>query len=29
MNCANACPKHLNPAEAIAEIKRMMVERKV
>ena len=22
MNCAKACPKHLNPAEAIAEIKR-------
>jgi len=29
MNCANACPKHLNPAKAIAEIKKMMVERKV
>ena len=29
MNCANACPKHLNPAKAIAEIKRTMVERKV
>jgi succinate dehydrogenase iron-sulfur subunit len=29
MNCANACPKHLNPAQAIAEIKQMMVERKV
>ena len=29
MNCANACPKHLNPAKAIAEIKQMMVERKV
>jgi succinate dehydrogenase / fumarate reductase iron-sulfur subunit len=29
MNCAKACPKHLNPAEAIAEIKRMMVERQV
>src|SRR5258706_4992027 len=29
MNCANACPKHLNPAEAIAGIKKMMVERKV
>jgi len=27
MNCANACPKSLNPAKAIAEIKRMMVER--
>ncbi|HEY1361405.1 MAG TPA: succinate dehydrogenase iron-sulfur subunit [Xanthobacteraceae bacterium] len=29
MNCAKACPKGLNPAEAIAEIKRMMVERQV
>ena len=29
MNCAKACPKHLNPAKAIAEIKQMMVERKV
>ncbi len=28
MNCANACPKGLNPAKAIAEIKKMMVERK-
>jgi len=27
MNCAKACPKHLNPAQAIAEIKKMMVER--
>lgn len=27
MNCARACPKDLNPAEAIAEIKRMMLER--
>ncbi|RMF11886.1 MAG: succinate dehydrogenase iron-sulfur subunit [Alphaproteobacteria bacterium] len=27
MNCTNACPKHLNPAKAIAEIKKMMVER--
>ncbi len=27
MNCANACPKNLNPAKAIAEIKKMMVER--
>jgi len=27
MNCANACPKGLNPAKAIAEIKQMMVER--
>jgi len=29
MNCAKACPKHLNPAKAIAEIKQMMVERQV
>ncbi len=29
MNCAKACPKHLNPAKAIAEVKRMMVERQV
>lgn len=28
MNCANACPKGLNPAKAIAEIKKMMVERR-
>jgi succinate dehydrogenase / fumarate reductase iron-sulfur subunit len=28
MNCAKACPKDLNPAKAIAEIKKMMVERK-
>ncbi len=27
MNCAKACPKGLNPAKAIAEIKNMMVER--
>jgi len=27
MNCANVCPKGLNPAEAIAEIKKLMVER--
>ena len=27
MNCANACPKGLNPAKAIAETKKMMVER--
>jgi succinate dehydrogenase / fumarate reductase, iron-sulfur subunit len=27
MNCAKACPKSLNPAKAIAEIKQMMVER--
>ena len=29
MNCANACPKGLNPAKAIAEIKKMMVERQI
>jgi succinate dehydrogenase / fumarate reductase iron-sulfur subunit len=29
MNCANACPKSLNPAKAIAEIKKMMVDRQV
>ena len=28
MNCAKACPKGLNPAKAIAEIKKMMVARK-
>jgi succinate dehydrogenase / fumarate reductase iron-sulfur subunit len=27
MNCANTCPKGLNPAKAIAEIKKMMIER--
>ena len=29
MNCAQACPKSLNPAKAIAEIKKMMVERQM
>ena len=29
MNCTNACPKGLNPAKAIAEIKKMMVARRV
>ncbi len=29
MNCAKACPKGLNPAKAIAEIKNMMVDRQV
>ena len=29
MNCAKTCPKGLNPAKAIGEIKQMMVERKV
>ena len=28
MNCAKACPKNLNPAKAIAELKKMMVEKK-
>jgi len=28
MNCANTCPKSLNPAKAIGEIKKLMVERK-
>ena len=29
MNCAKACPKGLNPAKAIAGIKKMLVERQV
>ena len=29
MNCTKTCPKGLNPAKAIAEVKRMMVERAV
>jgi len=29
LNCAQACPKGLNPAKAIAEIKKMMVERRL
>jgi succinate dehydrogenase / fumarate reductase iron-sulfur subunit len=29
MNCANACPKGLNPSQAIAEIKQLMVKRAV
>ena len=29
MNCAKTCPKGLNPAKAIAHIKKMMVERTV
>jgi succinate dehydrogenase / fumarate reductase iron-sulfur subunit len=29
MNCANVCPKGLNPAKAIAEIKKMEMERVV
>ena len=27
MNCTKTCPKSLNPAKAIASIKKMMVER--
>jgi succinate dehydrogenase / fumarate reductase iron-sulfur subunit len=29
MNCTDSCPKDLNPAKAIAEIKKMMVQRKM
>lgn len=29
MNCARTCPKGLNPAKAIAEIKKLMVERRM
>ena len=29
MNCANVCPKCLNPAKAIAETKKLMVERQI
>jgi len=29
MNCAKVCPKGLNPAKAIAEIKKMMVQRRM
>ena len=29
MNCAKACPKGLNPAKAIAELKKLMIERRV
>jgi succinate dehydrogenase / fumarate reductase iron-sulfur subunit len=29
MNCTKTCPKSLNPAKAIAEIKKMLVERTV
>jgi succinate dehydrogenase / fumarate reductase iron-sulfur subunit len=28
MNCTDVCPKDLNPARAIAAIKRMLVERR-
>jgi len=27
MNCARTCPKGLNPAKAIAEVKKLIVER--
>jgi succinate dehydrogenase / fumarate reductase iron-sulfur subunit len=29
MNCANVCPKGLNPARAIGEIKKMEMERQL
>jgi succinate dehydrogenase / fumarate reductase, iron-sulfur subunit len=29
LNCAQTCPKGLNPAKAIAEVKKMMVERRI
>ena len=29
MNCANTCPKGLNPAKAIAEIKKLMIAREL
>jgi succinate dehydrogenase / fumarate reductase iron-sulfur subunit len=29
MNCAKVCPKGLNPAKAISEIKNMMIERQM
>ncbi len=29
MNCTKTCPKHLNPAKAIAEIKKMLVARRM
>lgn len=28
MNCTKTCPKHLNPAKAIAEVKKLMVTRR-
>jgi succinate dehydrogenase / fumarate reductase iron-sulfur subunit len=27
MNCTEACPKDLNPARAIAEVKKLLLER--
>jgi succinate dehydrogenase / fumarate reductase iron-sulfur subunit len=29
MNCTEACPKDLNPAKAIAEIKQMLAQRRL
>ena len=29
MNCTKTCPKSLNPAKAIAEIKKLLVERTI
>jgi len=29
VNCTKTCPKHLNPAKAIASIKKMMVDRRL
>ena len=29
MNCAKTCPKGLNPAKAIAEIKKLMLARRI
>jgi len=28
MNCTKTCPKHLNPAQAISEVKKLMVVRR-
>jgi succinate dehydrogenase / fumarate reductase iron-sulfur subunit len=28
MNCTRTCPKHLNPAKAIAETKKLLAERR-
>jgi succinate dehydrogenase / fumarate reductase iron-sulfur subunit len=28
MNCTRTCPKGLNPAKAIAEIKKLMLQRR-
>ena len=29
MNCTKTCPKSLNPAKAIGEIKKLLVERTI